>query len=173
MAPHCSLDRIQTVGRPLLLSPLQLPHASFYWTLASSPKGSYFLTFVFFFLYSWHEISTLTPSYPLAINSYLFFWFRKPFLTYVRVLVYCSVFHSDLKHLLHVIISENLVVHVSMTFVHCSVPVLSIVANHQLMFVEWVFMKPDFKVFELISSHTSVSFKITGTEVQIPALPLT
>ena len=30
LASHCSLDRVQTVTRPFLLSTVQLPHASFY-----------------------------------------------------------------------------------------------------------------------------------------------
>lgn len=71
LAPHCSLDRVQTVTRPFLLSAVQLPHASFYWTLLSSLKGS---CFVFSFT---SDMKYLPP--PWAINSYSSFRFQEAF----------------------------------------------------------------------------------------------
>lgn len=122
MAPCHSLHIVQTIAWPFLLSPLQLPHAFFCWTSVSSLKGSCFLTFLFFFLYIWHEIPTpqLHPSpWPLTLTHPS--GFRKPFLTHVRGLVYCCVFHNDVKYFLHLLINESLVIHVYKIFAHCSI----------------------------------------------------
>ncbi|XP_036093731.1 abl interactor 2 isoform X40 [Rousettus aegyptiacus] len=48
--------------------------------------------------------------------------FRKPFLTLVRSLVNCCVFHNDIKYFLHLLINESLVVYVYKIFAHCSIP---------------------------------------------------
>lgn len=122
MAPCHSLHIVQTTAWPFLLSPLQLPHAFFCWTSVSSLKGSCFLTFLFFFsLHLTWNTHPPTPSLPRPLTLTHPSGFRKPFLTHVRGLVYCCVFHNDVKYFLHLLINESLVIHVYKIFAHCSI----------------------------------------------------